>query len=179
MIELPELADIVQTGISIVRPEALAFHSRWFPRRAGDYGEDVARSLEAATTIPGAEYVSARATRRRLSRAIRKALRQVDVLAGPTVPIVAFENRVAFEPVAPGGELPRFALTRLTYPFSLSRLPAITVPCGLSSPTDAAPLGLPIGIQFAAGPYEEEFLLGLATAYERARGAFPEPPTPA
>jgi aspartyl-tRNA(Asn)/glutamyl-tRNA(Gln) amidotransferase subunit A len=176
VVEVPELADVVRTGISIVRPEALAFHSRWYPSRAHDYGEDVARSLEAATRIPGAEYVAARATRRRVSRALRRVLRQVDLLAGPTVPILAFENRLAFEPVAPGGDLPRFALTRLTYPFSLSRLPAISIPCGLSKPSEMAPAGLPIALQLAAGPFEEEFLLGVASAYERARGELPEPP---
>ena len=176
VIEVPELLDVVQIGISIVRPEALAFHSRWYPSRAGEYGEDVARSLEAATRISGAEYVAARARRRKVSRALRRHLREVDLFAGPTVPILAFENRVAFEPVAPGGDLPRFALTRLTYPFSLSRLPAVSIPCGLSKPTEQAPAGLPIALQLAAGPFEEEFLLGVALAYERARGEFPEPP---
>jgi hypothetical protein len=34
-----------------VRPEALAFHKRWYPERAAEYGEDVARSLEAARDI--------------------------------------------------------------------------------------------------------------------------------
>jgi aspartyl-tRNA(Asn)/glutamyl-tRNA(Gln) amidotransferase subunit A len=86
------------------------------------------------------------------------------------VPLLAFENRVAYEPVAPGGELPRYALTRLTYPYNLSRLPAISVPCGLSRS------GLPIGLQLAAGAYEEGLLLSVAGAYERARGAWPEPP---
>jgi aspartyl-tRNA(Asn)/glutamyl-tRNA(Gln) amidotransferase subunit A len=169
-IEIPVLAECFEIGVAIVRPEALAFHSRWYPARAGDYGEDVARSLEMAQQVSGAVYVRALERRRAFSRAVRRALGDVDLLAGPTVPLLAFENRVAYEPVAPGGELPRYALTRLTYPYNLSRLPAISVPCGLSKS------GLPIGLQLAAGAYEEALLLAVAGAYERARGEWPEPP---
>jgi aspartyl-tRNA(Asn)/glutamyl-tRNA(Gln) amidotransferase subunit A len=169
-IRVPELADCFDIGIAIVRPEALAFHRRWFPARAGDYGEDVARSLEAAQKISGAEYLVALERRRAFSRALRRVLHEVDLLAGPTVPMLAFENRLAFEPVAPGGDLPRYALTRLTYPYNLSRLPAISVPCARSK------AGLPIGLQLATGAYEEAFLLSVAMAYEGARGEWPEPP---
>jgi aspartyl-tRNA(Asn)/glutamyl-tRNA(Gln) amidotransferase subunit A len=169
-IAIPELERCWEVGISIVRPEALAFHSRWYPRRAADYGEDVARSLEAAKDIPASAYLAARRTRRTIARAVRGALRDVDLLAGPTVPILAFPNADAYRPVLPGGELPRHALTRLTYPFSLSRLPAISVPCGLSKS------GLPIGLQLAAGPRQEALLLAAARAFEAIRGPWPEPP---
>ena len=170
IVAIPALDECFDIGVAIVRPEALAFHSRWFPARANDYGPDVAKSLEMAQHISGAEYIAALQKRRRFSRTVRGVLRDVDLLAGPTVPLLAFENRVAFEPVAPGGDLPRYALTRFTYPFNLSRLPAISVPCGLSTG------GLPIGLQLAAGAYEEAFLLTVAMAYEKARGAWPEPP---
>ena len=172
-IRVPVLAECFEIGIAIVRPEALAFHSRWFPARAGEYGADVARSLEMAQQVSGATYVQALTRRRAFSRAVRRVLSEVDILAGPTVPMLAFENRVAMEPVGPGGELPRYALTRLTYPYNLSRLPAISVPCGLSKS------GLPIGLQLAAGAYEEALLLSVAGAYERSRGAWPQPPVPA
>jgi aspartyl-tRNA(Asn)/glutamyl-tRNA(Gln) amidotransferase subunit A len=169
-VEIPELERCWEVGISIVRPEALAFHSRWYPRRAADYGEDVARALESAVGTPASEYLAARRTRETIARAVRLALRDVDLLAGPTVPLIAFPNADAFQPVLPGGELPRHALTRLTYPFSLSRLPAISVPCGLSRSR------LPIGLQLAAGPRQEALLLAAARAFETVRGPWPEPP---
>ena len=167
---IPELERCWEVGISIVRPEALAFHSRWYPDRRGDYGEDVARALDAARDISASAYLAARRSRRQLARALRRALRGVDLLAGPTVPILAFPNSDAYKPVLPGGELPRHAVTRLTYPFSLSRLPAISVPCALSK------AGLPIGLQLAAGPRQEGQLLAAARAFEAIRGAWPEPP---
>jgi len=169
-LEIPELEGCGDVGIAIVRPEALAFHSRWYPDRAGDYGEDVARSLEAAREIAAREYLAARRRRREIARAVRRALADVDLLAGPTVPILAFPNADAYRPVLPGGELPRHALTRLTYPFSLSRIPAISVPCALSAS------GLPIALQLAAGPRQEAQLLAAARAFEALRGPWPLPP---
>jgi aspartyl-tRNA(Asn)/glutamyl-tRNA(Gln) amidotransferase subunit A len=169
-LEIPELENCGEVGLSIVRPEALAFHQRWYPARAAYYGEDVARSLEAARDISAKEYLSARRRRRQIARALRRALEDVDLLAGPTVPILAFPNADAYRPVLPGGELPRHALTRLTYPFSLSRLPAISVPCALSK------AGLPIGLQLAAGPRQEGQLLAAARAFEEVRGPWQEPP---
>ncbi len=169
-LEIPELQNCGEVGLSIVRPEALAFHQRWYPSRAAYYGEDVARSLEAARDISAKEYLSARRRRRQIARALRRALQDVDLLAGPTVPILAFPNADAYRPVLPGGELPRHALTRLTYPFSLSRLPAISVPCALSK------AGLPIGLQLAAGPRREGQLLAAARAFEEVRGPWQEPP---
>ena len=169
-IELPELERCWEVGISIVRPEALAFHQRWFPARAADYGADVASALEAARDIPAKQYLTARRRRREIARALRRSLEDVDLLAGPTVPILAFPNADAFQPVLTGGELPRHAVTRLTYPFSLSRLPAISVPCALSG------AGLPIGLQLAAGPRQEAQLLAAARAFEDLRGPWQAPP---
>jgi aspartyl-tRNA(Asn)/glutamyl-tRNA(Gln) amidotransferase subunit A len=163
-------ADVMEVGVPLVRSEAWQYHRQWFPDRREEYGPDVARSLDAASKLTAADYRGAKRGRSVMERSARRLLGEVDLLAGPTVPVTAFPNRVAFEPVAPGGDMPRFALTRLTYPFSLSRLPAITVPSGLSSRR------LPIGLQLAAGPGREAFLLGVAAAYESARGPMPAPP---
>jgi len=168
-VSIPELVGCVDVGIAIVRPEARAFHRRWYPERAADYGDDVAKALESALEVTPAAHVAAKKTRVAIGRALRRVLREVDVLAGPTVPILAFPNADAFRPVLPGGELPRHALTRLTYPFSLSRLPAISIPCTLSRHH------LPIGLQLAAGPGQEWRLLAVAEAFEGIRGPWPEP----
>jgi aspartyl-tRNA(Asn)/glutamyl-tRNA(Gln) amidotransferase subunit A len=169
-LRMPLLRHCVETGVTIARSEALAFHGRWFPERRDEYGADVARSLDAAQGIPARDYVLARRMRRRIADAMSAALEAVDVLAGPTVPITAFPNRQAWEPVLPGGEMPRFALTRMTYPFSLSRLPAISVPSGLSAHR------LPIGLQLGAGRGRGAWLLSVARAFEMARGEWPRAP---
>jgi aspartyl-tRNA(Asn)/glutamyl-tRNA(Gln) amidotransferase subunit A len=50
---------------------------------------------------------------------------------------------------------------RLTYPFNLAGLPAISLPCGFDS------RGLPIGLQIAGPPFSEQIILCLARAYEQ------------
>jgi Asp-tRNA(Asn)/Glu-tRNA(Gln) amidotransferase A subunit family amidase len=47
-------------------------------------------------------------------------------------------------------------------PYNVLGIPAVSVPCGFSSG------GLPIGLQVAAGPFEEPLVLRIARAYERA-----------
>ena len=50
---------------------------------------------------------------------------------------------------------------RFTFPYNLTGLPAISVPCGFDGE------GLPIGLQIAARPFDEATLLAAAHAYER------------
>ena len=162
---VPALDDVVAIGTTLGRSEALRYHRRWYPARRDEYGPDIVRNLDAARALTRREYEAARAARRHLSRLVRRVLEEVDLLAGPTVPILAFENRVAWEPVLPGGELPRFALTRLTYPFSLARLPAVSIPL---------PASLPIGLQLAGR--DDAAVLAAAAAFERTRGPRDRPP---
>ena len=53
------------------------------------------------------------------------------------------------------------ALLRLTMPFNLAGLPAITLPCGFSAG------GLPIGSQVVGKPFEESMILRIAHAYQQ------------
>ena len=76
----------------------------------------------------------------------------VDVLAMPTVPVVA--------PAVDDFARYLMVLARNAIPWSLVGFPAISVPCG----TDAA--GLPIGLQLVAPPYAEARLVAVAAAVE-------------
>jgi Asp-tRNA(Asn)/Glu-tRNA(Gln) amidotransferase A subunit family amidase len=52
----------------------------------------------------------------------------------------------------------------------LTGYPAIDVPAGFSTPTETAPLGVPVGMDLLGRPFDEGHLLGLAYAYEQATG---------
>jgi amidase len=58
-------------------------------------------------------------------------------------------------------------LERNGFMASSTGLPAITVPGGLSSPTDSAPIGVPIGVEFLGRPFSEGQLFKLAYAFEQ------------
>jgi aspartyl-tRNA(Asn)/glutamyl-tRNA(Gln) amidotransferase subunit A len=92
----------------------------------------------------------------------RDLFKEVDLLAGPTVPITACN--IGTEEVRIGntrmGVIP--LLTQHTRPYNLNGFPAITVPCGFSKN------GLPIGFQLAGKPFDEETVLRAAFAYEQA-----------
>ena len=53
--------------------------------------------------------------------------------------------------------------------FNLLGMPAAVIPVGQSRE------GLPVGVQIAARPWQEEIVLGVAAALERLLGAFPHP----
>ena len=60
--------------------------------------------------------------------------------------------------------------THYTNPHNLTGWPAATVRAGTSAD------GLPIGVQLAARPWEDETALAAAAAIERALGGFRPPP---
>jgi hypothetical protein len=91
----------------------------------------------------------------------RKVFESVDVVVTPTTPITAW--KIGDWHVDAGGQQESVlaASWRFTYPFNLTGLPAVSVPCGFDR------RGLPVGLQIAARPYDEMTLLRVAHAYER------------
>ena len=146
----------------IISAEAAALHAPDLDLRPGDYGDDVYQRLTLGRLIPATDYVAAQQARRHIREQVLHALREVDLLALPMMPVPA--PRIDEATVRIGGHSAdvRSALTRYTGLFNLTGLPAISVPCGFT--TD----GLPVGFQLAGGPLQEATLLRAAHAYERA-----------
>jgi aspartyl-tRNA(Asn)/glutamyl-tRNA(Gln) amidotransferase subunit A len=165
-VDVPEL-DLSPDAIYVILAgEASAYHARWWPERAADYGEDVRTKLEAAGHLSARDYVQAQRVRTQIVEALATALRDVDAIVTPTValaPQAVGQQEVSFagqtRPVTGGG-----VFVRLTAPFNLSGGPAISVPCGLTGE------GLPTGLQIASAPGRDQLVLQLAAAYERAHG---------
>ena len=92
-------------------------------------------------------------------------MQQVDFLVTPTAPVPA--PRIDAEYIKVNGEDHRVRgpgsglISRNTSPFNAIGLPAITVPCGVTQS------GLPIGVQFITGPFEEGLLFQVAENYEK------------
>jgi aspartyl-tRNA(Asn)/glutamyl-tRNA(Gln) amidotransferase subunit A len=123
---------------------------------------DVRLLVEMGRLVTGPDYLKAEQLRRVLMRDVARLFEDVDVIVGPTCPLTAW--RIGEWSVEVGGE-PESVLAaswRLTYPWNLVGIPAISVPCGFDHD------GLPIGLQIAAKAFDEATAIRAAHAYEQA-----------
>jgi aspartyl-tRNA(Asn)/glutamyl-tRNA(Gln) amidotransferase subunit A len=161
--ELPILAYGLGAIFAIELSSSTAYHSRNLASGAvAGFTEDVRLLVEMGRLVTGPDYLKAEQLRRVLIDDLAKIFTGVDVILGPTSPLTAWPIGEWTVRVGPEDESVLAASWRLTYPWNLAGLPAISLPCGF----DAA--GLPIGLQLAARPFDELTVIRAADAYERA-----------
>ena len=158
-----DLADVSLDGAEeaneactrIIWAEARAQHEERFAANPELFGEDLQRRLLLADQVSGAEYGRFRQLGRFWTREVEQVLESVDVILTPTNGVVA--------PPADGEMIETTVrLVRLTYGWSLARIPALSLPCGFS------PEGLPIGVQLAGPRWSEPLLFEIGRHYQRA-----------
>lgn len=112
----------------------------------------------------GAWYAKAQNAVPALTVAYDSALRKVDLLVMPTLPMVATPLPGKNASLA---EVQRRAQEMLvnTAPFDVTGHPAMTVPCGLVD-------GLPVGLMIVGRHGDDEVVLRLGRAFERLVGGF-------
>ncbi len=149
-------------GTTIHRAEAASYYRKLVRTQGDEIYPPVLLALEAGNFIPAVDYIQAQRARTLFVRQSRELLKDVDILAGPMTPIPA--HRIGETQVKVGDTVmgSTAALIQYTRPFNLNGFPAITVPCGFSDS------GLPIGLQLAGRPFEEETVLRAAHAYQQA-----------
>jgi aspartyl-tRNA(Asn)/glutamyl-tRNA(Gln) amidotransferase subunit A len=166
----PSLDELLPAQRTIVFAEAAAFHQAYFPARADDYSPRMQEQLALGLAIPAAQYLQAQRVRRVVVDQFRALLNTVDVLVTPGSPVEAHpigQTNMVVDGVTHAGYSPA---SRLTNPFNMSGMPAVTVPCGFSA------AGLPLGLQFAGRWFDDGLVLAAAHAYERATGWYRRTP---
>jgi len=157
-VEVPGAEQSLRICVTVMAAEAAAYHEKYLRDRPGDYGEDVLALLKGGQSITAVDYIKAQRARGEFRRELESLFSRIDVLLTPTTPITAPTiEQCRTGPLAA-------SLIRCTAAFNLARLPALTVPCGLSK------AGLPIGLQIAGRSFEETTVLRVGAAYERASG---------
>ena len=158
----PMFHDCWAISTTILTSEATAYHSKLVRTHGSQLYPPVRLRIEAGLFISAADYLQAQRARNLFIHQSRDLFKEVDILAGPMEPITA--PRLLDTEVKVGdtmvGSIP--ALTQYNRPFNLNGFPAITVPCGFSDD------GLPIGLQLAGRPFDEETVLRVGHAYEQA-----------
>lgn len=130
--------------------------------RSNGFGPEVKRRIMLGTYALSAGYydayyAKAQAVRTMIKQDFEEVFKEVDLLVSPVMPTPAFQLGDRLE-----DPLQMYLSDIYTIPASLAGLPAISLPCGLSSK------GLPIGLQLTGRAFEETIVLRAAYAYEQA-----------
>ncbi len=161
-LDFPEFNNNAAISTTMLMSEASAALRDVLANDGDKLYEPVRLRLEAGLFISAADYLRAQQGRAAFDRAARRLLDDVDLIAGPTEPVTA--PPLLQQQVLAGeqeiGTVP--ALTQYTRPYNITGFPAISIPCGFSTE------GLPIGLQLAGHPFDEETVLRAAHAYEQS-----------
>jgi aspartyl-tRNA(Asn)/glutamyl-tRNA(Gln) amidotransferase subunit A len=130
--------------------------------RAAGFGPEVNRRIMLGTYALSsgyydAYYLKAQKVRRLIKEDYDKAFEKVDIIATPTAPNPAFRfGEKTDDP------LTMYLEDIFTISINIAGVPALSLPCGLSSK------GLPVGLQLIGKPFDEATLLKAAWAYEQS-----------
>lgn len=142
-----------------------AYHDRWIEQgRSNHFRPDVQALVEMGRLVSAVDYLKAEQVRMVMAEEFKRLFNQVDVIVTPTEPLTAWKHGHESLAVLGNEESVLAASWRLTYPFNLTGLPAISVPCGFDS------AGMPIGLQVAGRPFDETTVLRCAGAVEKLVG---------
>ncbi|MEA3119762.1 MAG: aspartyl-tRNA(Asn)/glutamyl-tRNA(Gln) amidotransferase subunit [Paraburkholderia sp.] len=159
--EIPNL----KYGLGAIYAIELASSSAWHDRALQDgataaMADDVRTLVEIGRLVSASDYLKAEQLRTQLIHDFDAVLKDVDVIVTPGSSVAAWKR--GQQSVMTGGveESPLAASWRLTYPFNLTGMPALSLPCGFDS------RGLPVGLQIAGRLFDEATILRVAYAYE-------------
>ncbi|HOB18826.1 MAG TPA: Asp-tRNA(Asn)/Glu-tRNA(Gln) amidotransferase subunit GatA [Candidatus Methanoculleus thermohydrogenotrophicum] len=135
------------------------WHEAYRELRHANLGAEVRRRIMLGTFAlsagyAGRYYTKAQVARGNIRQDFERAFRDVDVIAGPTMPTVAFRFGEKNDPLS------LYLADILTAPANLAGIPAISVPCGRVE-------GLPVGLQVMGRRFEDERVIDAAYAYEQ------------
>jgi aspartyl-tRNA(Asn)/glutamyl-tRNA(Gln) amidotransferase subunit A len=135
--------------------------------RAAGFGSEALRRILLGTHVLSSGYydawfLRAARVRRKIAGEFERVFGEVDLLAGPTSPEVAFRlGEKSGDPVS------MYLCDALTVPTSLAGLPAISAPCGFSKSDGVE---LPVGLQLIGPAFEDARVLSAARCYQSATG---------
>jgi aspartyl-tRNA(Asn)/glutamyl-tRNA(Gln) amidotransferase subunit A len=160
-VSIPHLKYQAAINTTIALSEAACYHEHYLRTRADDYNPDVRLLLEMGTFMLAADYVKAQRLRTLLRRDYDEALKRVDVIVHPSLPVPATKVGQTTVQIGDTTETVLSAMVRLNRPGNQTGLPVISVPCGFTA------AGLPIGLGITGKPWAEATVLRVAHAYEQ------------
>ena len=137
-----------------------SWHDAYREVRSAKFGVEVRRRIMLGTFALssgyyGKYYAKAQVARENVRKDFARIFSEVDVIAGPTMPTIAFKLKEKTDPLS------MYLSDILTVPANLAGIPAISVPCGKVR-------GMPVGLQIMGRPFADEKIIDVAFAYEQA-----------
>ncbi len=151
--------DGVRFGHRCEQPQDLT--DLYLRSRGEGFGAEVKRRIlvgtyALSTGYYDAYYAQAQKLRRLIKQDFQRVLSEVDLIAGPTAPTVAFKlGQKTADPVA------MYLSDIYTTAVNLAGLPALSIPAGVVD-------GLPVGLQLIGTYFDEARLLNVAHQYQCA-----------
>ena len=142
--------------------EASAGLSKLVMEKGHEFQTGTRLRVEGGMFYTANDYLKAQRARHLFVDKTRELMKTVDVLVGPMIPSGA--PKIGQTEVDLGDEkqgiIPTF--TQYSRAFNINGFPAMTVPCGFTD------FNMPIGLQIAGRPWEEQTVLKVGHAFERA-----------
>lgn len=158
-VRVPDIAAINATGRVILMSEASACMSRYLGDRS-KFGADIMALFDQGRLIAATDYVNAQRLRRVFQREWADLLTKVDCVLTPCAPIGAPKIGELEVEIAGQKEDTRLATTRFVRAINVLSLPALALPCGLTSAR------MPISAQLIGRPFDEPLLFRVGAAIE-------------
>lgn len=161
-ITIPSIEHVIASSTAIMTAEAYEIHADRLRESSEKYGDDVKIRLLLGACIDAEQYLKAQRFRRLLLNEMMGVFAGVDAMLTPTTLLTACNIDDLAICIGQQEYNTAAHLARVTRPFNMTGLPAISVPCGFT------PNDLPIGLQIVGRPFDESTILHLAYAYERS-----------
>lgn len=158
-IDLPYMNELQRAQSFILTSEAYGVLESELQDRPEKILEEVRGRITSGKGMKVSDYIRALEVKHKGNNMFQKALKNVDVIMTPTLPILPTDIDQR-EIEVDGNKMSTAVINRLTGPTNTIGFPSISVPGGFS--TD----GLPVGIQFIGKPFSEKYLYQVAYQVE-------------
>ena len=154
---LPYVAETATAAMITCAAESLAYHREDLRTRPGDYARSNRSMYALGALFSGADYVQSQRVRRVTQRALAGVFAEVDAIVMPAATVAA----PSYDTLLTGGVMDVLKGVHTMYWDAVGN-PALVVPMGFNAG------GLPLSLQIAARPFEEDVLVQVGDAFQRA-----------
>lgn len=160
-IQTPNLGMFSEISATIMFTEAAHIHKELFLKASNEFRPNVRERLKKGISTSAMDYLDALKEKDRIKVEWENALKNLDVIAMPTVPIVAYPIGTSKVVTRAKEEVVTEMYPRHTRLANMTQGPALSLPCGFTTE------GLPAGLMLMGSKFDDSTVLKVGYAYEK------------